>query len=406
MKRLVCFALALALWVWGCAPPTAPNNASEEKLVGVWLAYYEFRFQKKSAEQFRNEAARIMDNIASGGANAVFCHVVAHCDVIYPSKLLPWSNSGDKSVAQGTDPGFDPLSILIAEAKRAGLQFHAWINPYRVARGIPQEGEIYQTLAENHPVRRWLTDNDKANDAAVCEIRAESGRELYLNPADIRAMGLILGVVREILDNYAVDGIHFDDYFYPFSDPFFDMDSYCAYKLPGGGLSQGAWRRQNVALFLRDCYEAVHSSGCGRFGISPKGFMACNTDEEFLDVPRILSQPGFVDYVCPQAYFAMNDEISPFSAVMAEYESLIKADIELMAGLAVYKLGFDDRWAGPAGRAEWLSGSETLKNMVSCAREHSHYAGFSLYNYQASFLPAPERRARVEAEMSALKRSL
>lgn len=366
----------------------------KKEVRAVWIPFMDFRdmLTGKSRAEFEKAFCQRLDTAAEWGINRLFVHLRPFGDALYPSALFPASHL--LSGVEGEKIAFDPMEVMLPATHERGMEFDAWINPFRVrAPGVAKAGA---GLCADNPALKMR------DPLAVIEYR----NSLTYNPASEEACELILGGLKELLANYPLDGIHFDDYFYPFSDPFFDMDSYCAYKLPGGGLSQGAWRRQNVALFLRDCYEAVHSSGCGRFGISPKGFMACNTDEEFLDVPRILSQPGFVDYVCPQAYFAMNDEISPFSAVMAEYESLIKADIELMAGLAVYKLGFDDRWAGPAGRAEWLSGSETLKNMVSCAREHSHYAGFSLYNYQASFLPAPERRARVEAEMSALKRSL
>ena len=380
LKRLVCFTLALALWVWGCAPP-APSKAGEEKLVGVWLAYYEFRFQKKSAEQFKSEAARIMDNIASGGANAVFCHVVAHCDVIYPSKLLPWSNSGDKSVIQGTDPGFDPLSILIAEAKRAGLQFHAWINPYRVARGIPQEGEIYQTLAENHPVRRWLTDTDKANDAAVCEIRAESGRELYLNPADIRAMGLILGVVREILDNYAVDGIHFDDYFYPTDSADFDIAHYTDYLLKGGTEPQDQWRRNNVSALVSSVWALAHSKG-RVFGVSPAAAISNdNTDRNykklFADIRFWAENEGYVDYIAPQLYFGYHypKEDFKFPNLLENWLKIKRhKNLKIYIGLGVYKQGKED-----AGSDEWITDADIIPRQKADSLKKAD--GIVLFSY-------------------------
>ena len=134
--------------------------------------------------------------------------------------------------------------------------------------------------------------------------------------------------------------------------------------------------------------------------------MPRNTDEEFLDVPRILSEPGYVDYVCPQAYFALNDEICPFSSVMEQYDTLITADIQLLAGLAVYKLGFDDRWAGEAGRREWLEGVSLLADMLTISRGCKSYGGFSLYNFQTAFLPQAAFKARVDEEMSALRRIL
>ena len=366
----------------------------KKEVRAVWIPFMDFReiLTGKSQAEFEKAFSERLDRACQWGINRVFTHLRPFADALYPSEVFPASHL--ISGVEGEKPEFDPLEIMLKLSHERNLEFDAWINPFRVrAPGVAKAGA---GLCPENPALKMR------DPLAVIEYR----NSLTYNPASEEACELILKGIKELLNNYPVDGIHFDDYFYPFSDPFFDMDSYCAYKLPGGGLSQSAWRKQNVSLFLRSCYETVHSAGCGRFGISPKGFMACNTEEEFLDVPRILSEAGFVDYVCPQAYFALSDEISPFSAVMEQFDALIKADIDLLAGLAVYKLGYDDRWAGPLGRQEWLSGSESLAKMRDCAKKAEHYGGFSLYNYQAAFLPTPEKAARVEAEMKALQRSL
>lgn len=361
----------------------------------VWIPFMDFKeiLTGKSRDEFEKAFCERLDTAASWGINRVFTHLRPFGDAIYPSGIFPASHL--ISGVEGEKPSFDPLEIMLRAAHERGIEFDGWINPFRVrAPGVAKAGA---GLCSDNPALRMR------DPLAVIEYR----NSLTYNPASEEACQLILSGIKELLANYPLDGIHFDDYFYPFSDPLFDMDSYCAYKLPGGGLSQSAWRKQNVSLFLRDCYETVHSAGCGRFGISPKGYMPCNTDEEFLDVPYILSRTGFVDYVCPQAYFALSDEICPFASVMEQFDALIKTgDIKLLAGLAVYKLGFDDRWAGPEGRKEWLEGEGVLADMVKTARAATHYGGFSLYNYQTSFMPNKVLENRVHTEMTLLKQSL
>ena len=365
LKRLFCILTVLAVSVaslWGCNSPAPPAETGEKKLIGVWLAYYEFRFQGKTADTFRNDAAKIMKNIASGGANAVFCHVVAHCDAIYPSKILPWSNSGDKAVPQGTDPGFDPLAILIEEAQKQGLQFHAWLNPYRVARGISDEGEIYQTLAEDHPVRLWLTDSDKSNDNCAVAIDTDSGRELYLNPADTRVNHLILSVIREILDNYQVDGIHFDDYFYPTDSADFDIAHYTEYLARGGSEELAQWRRNNVSALISAVYALTHSKG-RVFGVSPAAAISDdNTDRNyrklFADIRLWASREGYVDYIAPQLYFGYKypKEEFRFPTLLKNWLAISRhSGLKIYIGLGVYKQGRED-----AGSDEWITDTDII----------------------------------------------
>lgn len=356
----------------------------------VWFPYLEFQdiLTGKSREAFRDQIKERFDVAAEWGIDRLFVHVRPFGDALYPSRLFPTSHL--ITGTEGDPAPFDPLAIMVEEAHGRGLALEAWVNPFRVR--APGMAAVSAGLCRENPALEWRETGD------VIEYRGG----LTYDPGSQRAQERIVAGLREICENYPVDGIHFDDYFYPTADPNFDMDGFCRYKLAGGGLSQRAWRLQNVRLFLRACHAAVHASGCGRFGVSPKGFMECNLEEEFLDVPGILAKEGYVDYICPQAYFAMTDEVCPFSAVMEEYDRLIgDRNIDLLAGLAVYKLGRRDIHAGP-GDEEWLRGEGTLVKMVECARKAEHYAGYSLYNYQASFLPEAHVARRVEEELDRL----
>ncbi len=363
----------------------------KQETKAVWLPFMDLRdmLTGRSREDFRDQVKARFDAAAAQGLNRLFVHVRPFGDALYPSQFFPTSHL--ITGTEGDPAPFDPLELMIEEAHGRGLAIEAWVNPFRVR--APGMAAVSAELCRDNPALALREMGD------VIEYRGG----LTYDPGSERARERIVAGVREICENYPVDGVHFDDYFYPTTDPDFDMDGFCRYKLPGGGLSQKAWRRQNVKLFLKECRAAVHAAGCARFGVSPKGFMECNLEEEFLDVPGILSKEGYVDYICPQAYFAMTDEVWSFPAVMEEYDKLIgDRDIDLLAGLAVYKLGRRDLHAGP-GNEEWLRGRETLANMVSCARKTKHYAGYSLYNYQASFLPRADVARRVGEELAALR---
>ena len=140
---------------------------------------------------------------------------------MYPSSYYPWSRF--ITGTQGEDPGYDPLAYFVKAAHNRGLQFHAWINPYRVTG----YHNTWDQVSEQSPAKKWLSDSDPSNDRWVLK---QNGA-YYLNPAISQVRDLIIGGVREVVQNYDVDGIHFDDYFYPEvdnSDPnrWFDKPEY------------------------------------------------------------------------------------------------------------------------------------------------------------------------------------
>lgn len=362
----------------------------QNEIRSVWIPFMDFSriLTGKSKAEFSDELEKRLERIAAAGLNRVFVHVRPFGDALYPSDIFPASFL--VTGTEGDAMPFDPLEIILDKAHALKLKAEAWINPFRVRAPSIEAAP----LCAKNPALKML------ERGGAIEYRGG----LTYNPASEEACELIIEGVREICRRYPVDGIHFDDYFYPTTDPYFDMDSFNSYKAPGGGLSQVFWRRKNISLFLQACYKAVHESGCDCFGISPKGFIDCNLNEEFLDVTEILSKKGYVDYVCPQAYFARTDEISPFSEVMENFSELIceESGIRLIAGLAAYKIGRPDRHAG-AGSAEWLEGENILFSMAADAGKVRHCAGYALYNYQAAFEPEERLVARMDTELAALK---
>ena len=221
----------------------AKKNLPDE-LRGIWISYLDFNtlLKNKSASAFKTNIGGAFDNIAALGLNTVFVQVRPYGDALYKSKYFPWSHT--VTGTEGTDPGFDPLEIMIAEAHSRGLRVEAWINPYRI-----RNANSTAALCSSNPAYKWL----RQGDSAVIEYKGV----ISYNPASEKAQQLIADGVEEIVRGYDVDGIHFDDYFYPTTDAAFDQASYKAYQKVGGTLGLAQWRRQNVDTLIKKVYKTI-----------------------------------------------------------------------------------------------------------------------------------------------------
>ena len=231
------------------AEPNAALPTGEWR--AVWVSYLEWAGMDFSSEAaFRAGAAELMDNCLSIGLNTVIAQVRPFGDALYRSTLFPWSHLC--TGVQGQDPGFDPLDVLITEAHSRGLSLEAWVNPYRLRSSAKMPPALAENnLANVHP--EW-----------VCAV----GEGLYLNPAIPEAADYVVQGVAELVQNYAVDGIHFDDYFYPTTDAALDAAQFAA----SGAGDLAAWRRQNVTALVKAAHDAVKAADATlRFGVSPQG---------------------------------------------------------------------------------------------------------------------------------------
>lgn len=228
---------------------------------------------------------------------------------------------------------------------------------------------------------------------------------IFYNPGSRETIDLIVNGVQEIVRNYDVDAIHFDDYFYATTDSSIDSALYAA---NGGGKSLAGWRRQNVNTMVREVYAAVKAEKQSvRFGISPQGNTKANYDTLYADVATWLGNAGYVDYICPQIYYGFNNATCPYSSVLTEFNGMIKVSgIDLYVGLAAYKIGNEDTYAGTSGKYEWQQNSDLLSRMVTEARGASHYKGYCLYSYSSVIMPASGVKAQVQAELTALSKIL
>lgn len=200
----------------------------------------------------------LLDSLAINNFNAINFQVRSRCDAMYRSSYEPWST--DLVDTRGKDPGWDPLEWVVAECHKRGLECHAWLNPYRYESSIsstPWNGP--NDYRNTHP--EWIMEHDNSS---------------ILNPGLPAVRQRICDVIKEILNNYDVDGILFDDYFYLGGTPnSADADLYNAYKEEGGNLSQADWRRENVNLMIDDVYRTIQETKPWvRFGVSPAGIAA------------------------------------------------------------------------------------------------------------------------------------
>lgn len=368
-------------------PSPSPQASSQrgEPLKGIWLAYYEIKYLGIGEADFKEQAEKQMANIASSGFNAVFCHVRPYCDAIYPSEIFPWSNAHNKDYPQGTDPGYDPLAILIATAKKHSLEFHAWINPYRVAAGFKDKDEILAALADNNPAKKWLIGEDQSSNKLVRFAESDGKIGLYLNPAEAETTALIAQGVRELIQNYDIDGIHFDDYFYPTTNEDFDKPSYQEYLAAGGTENLGDWRRSNVSSMISAIYSIAKAYG-KVFGISPAAAISENrTDrnytELYADIPLWASRKGYADYLIPQLYFGYQYPLEEFryNNLLDKWATLRRhEELKLYVGLGAYKLGDED-----AGSREWIENPNIINDQTQDALNKAD--GIAVFSYSSLF---------------------
>lgn len=331
----------------------------------VYFSYIEFAnyITDKSDEEQKKNIRMVLDNIKSLNLNTIIVHVRAFSDSIYKSDYYPYS----KYILNdnGEIPSYDILDFFIKEAHKRKIKFEAWINPYRISN---------------------TTDLSKLSSDSVFFLHTDSAvtaKGIYLNPASMDVRKRIVNGIAEIVKNYDVDGIHFDDYFYP--DKEIDLKSYDEYLDSGGNMSLTDYRLNNVKLLIEDVYSAIKKINKNvLFGIAPEGNID-NCYESYLDVKYILSHEGYIDYIMPQIYFGFLNQSKPFVETLNNWNELIKINsINLIPALAIYKSGKTDKYA-LSGSKEWMKYSDIIKREIIESRKVSNYTGFSLFSYNYLF---------------------
>ena len=356
----VCLLLVQTGMLTALAAPVASVIRSDE-LRGVWISYLDWEKMPADQEAFKREVDKMLDRCVELKMNAVFVHVRPDADAMYPSSYFPWSRF--VTGTQGHNPGYDPFAIFVKTAHNKGLQIHAWVNPYRVTG----YHNTWEQVSEQNPAKKWLTDGNPSNDRWVLK---QNGA-YYFNPAIPQVRELIINGVREIAQKYTVDGIHFDDYFYPEVDNsnesrWFDKPEYDA---SGSSLSIAQWRRENVNELIRGVYRAVKEARpSAQFGISPE---------------------GYVDYIMPQIYWGFEHQLSNGSPAPFAFENNLKTWISLVKrghaklyiGLAMYKAGSNAR--DNTGIPEWKRYDDIISRQVEAGRASGSVSGYCFYEYSS-----------------------
>jgi len=285
---------------------------------GVWIATVENidwpgRGNLDPAQQ-KAEFIRILDMHKRNGMNAMIVQVRPAADAFYPSKYEPWSQWLTGTQGKAPSPYYDPLQFMIEETHKRGMEFHAWLNPYRAVFNIKTSSIAPNHITRIHP--EWfLTYGDKK----------------YFDPGNKEAQQFVVKVVKDIVKRYDVDAIHMDDYFYPYRIPGKEFPDWASYKKSGTKLSKDDWRRSNVDSIIRDLSIAIkHEKRLCRFGISPFGVWRnkdqdpngsdskagqTNYDDLYADILLWLKK-GWIDYVTPQLYREIGDDKMDYAKLL------------------------------------------------------------------------------------------
>ena len=327
----------------------------------VWFAYTDLHdlLGGKSVQEARQALDTAMKRTKDFGCNTVIFHVRANSDAYYSSSLFPIADKVKDLIAAG----FDPLAEAIAAAHRYGLSLHAWVNPYRIG---------------------------KKEENARCADRFYYDARWYYVPTSAAVQKLILDGVRELMA-YDIDGLQFDDYFYPKSA--FAENERADFEqtltvVPGQTV--GDARRAAVSALVRSTYQIVHQKKGRVFGVSPSHSIETNVELVYADVPLWMCQSGYVDYICPQIYFGFQHESAPFADEVKRWAGYERhSSVALYAGLALYKTGIDEDVYAGSGRAEWGTYADVMKRQVLLLRNQTAFGGFMLFRYAHLSATAP-----------------
>lgn len=358
------------------------NQANDSEIIqnevrAIYISYIELSkyLDKPTVEEQKSEILKMVQNVKQSGFNWIILHVRSFSDSIYPSTVFPSHYLITRDEKKELE--LDILQEFIEQAHQENIQIHAWINPFRI-----RNDDSFQTIAESNPCFKWIGSN---------HIMKIDQKGIYYNPASVEVQNLVAVGVREIIENYDVDGIHLDDYFYPDPSKTIDLENYNQYLQEGGTLSIDQYRLETINQFIRKIYQTIQDSNKNiLFGIAPDGNITNNYQENFADITTWLKEEGYVDYIMPQLYYGFQNETKPFIKTLNEWHHYIEnKDILFIPALALYKTGNLDHYA-KTGSNEWLEHQNIIEDQIKVARNTKQYAGFSLFRYDNFYSPQNE----------------
>lgn len=368
MKKVIPLILILCFTFSSCSLPqnnTQPVVQKNEYRKAVWIAYYELsEFTKdKSKYEFEQKINDELSKLSSYGFNTVTVQIRPCADAFYLSKYFP--SSVYFNGTQGGEMAYDPLEIMCSVAQKYKLNIEAWINPYRVS----QDDDYKKLSPDNFAIK-----NKKMTKVVDGKI--------YFNPAYDKVTDLIVNGVKEIVENYNIFAIHFDDYFYPTQSKNFDKKEYKKY---GGDLSLTDWRRQNVTNMVKRVYEAIKSVNKGvEFGISPASNIENDKNNLYADVESWVKN-GYVDYICPQVYFGFKNVYQPFMFTVKKWVKLCEnTDVDLYIGLPLYKANIKDKYAAENDKSiinEFRNNNNIISRQITYISKIDKIKGYYIFSF-------------------------
>lgn len=347
------------------------NDESLRFVKSVWIAYYELGEWTNAADDadtFQKNVSEIFENIQAFGFNTVTVQVRPCADAFYNSAYFPVS----RYCFEDGELHYDPLKILCDVAETQGLRIEAWINPYRVSQNV-----------NTYPVSETFED-----------MVYVTGNRAYLNPANPDTQELIVNGVTEIVKNYDVDAIHFDDYFYPTTDKEIDEKEYTSYQDKGGKLSLSDWRRDVVTTMIEAVKTAISKiNNAVQFGISPSGNITYCRDSIYADVENWCAADT-LDYICPQLYYGFLNESLPYEETLQQWCELTTKP-KLFVGLPLYKSGKEDAYASSdneKAKEEFIDNTDILVRQAKAALNTKKVSGIYVFSYSSVFEPANEQQ--------------
>jgi uncharacterized lipoprotein YddW (UPF0748 family) len=377
MNRLIICILSLFIFISISSAQTPPKRELRSTWLSTFLNLDWPSTATRTVQQVKDSVIKMLDLQQQTGINAIYFQVRNESDAVYPSSIEPWSASVTGTQGIAPPAGFDPLQFMIDECRKRGIEIHAWFNPYRAVNNYNSIGSYASShVANQHP--DWLL---------------AQGSLRILNPGIPAVRDYVLKVVMDVLRRYDVDGIHYDDYFYPYpgaggtSARFNDNATFATYAR--GFSNQNDWRRDNINLFIQRSYDSIKAvKPWVKFGVSPFGIWrnqgsdaagsATNGLQSYSDIyadTKKWLQQGWVDYVTPQIYWSTGFNTASYSVLVPWWNNNAYGR-HVYVGHAVYKINADtDR------DPNWYNSSQ-INKQIRLNRTYSNIQGSTFFRSQ------------------------
>lgn len=371
------FLISFSLFSFTNGNAQGTNINPKNEFRAIWIAtVVNIDWPKNSIdniEKQKSDYIEILNTYKKLNYNAVIVQIRSVGDAFYPSKLAPWSKYLTGKEGQAPNPYFDPLAWMISQAHARGFEFHAWLNPYRATFDTK-----IQTLSPEHDFfkhRDWMIKY------------GEPGKEkYYYNPGLPEVQSHLITVVEEVVKNYDIDAIHFDDYFYPYRVTGQEFNDKASYAKFNNGLSLENWRRNNVNTFVKNTYTSIKNiKPWVQFGISPFGVWRnksvdpkgsdtqagqTNYDDLFAD-PMAWMEGKYIDYMLPQLYWSIDHRTASYAKLMKWWsENSTNTNIYIGNGSYKIKTDSDKKWNDP----------NEIPNQIDLTRTYSNIQGNAFFS--------------------------